>query len=163
MVSDAEVTMARAWQLTFDCADPAALSAFWAETLGYVLQPPPDGYDDWPTFLTAMDVPVEDHDSASAIVDPDGSGHRIYFQRVPEGKSVKNRLHVDVPVSGGPHMPLERRIPLQDEEGTDWWRLGRGRSLRYTNRAPAGSSCMIPRGTSSASREAGCEWRILSR
>jgi len=108
--------MARAWQLTFDCADPAALSAFWAETLGYVLQPPPDGYDDGPSFLEAMDVPVEDHDSASAIVDPAGSGHRIYFQRVPEEKSVKNSLHADVPVSGGPQVPLERRVPLQDEE-----------------------------------------------
>ncbi|MGH3490905.1 MAG: VOC family protein, partial [Actinopolymorphaceae bacterium] len=33
--------MARDVQITFDCADPAALAAFWAEALGYQLQAPP--------------------------------------------------------------------------------------------------------------------------
>lgn len=33
--------------------------------------------------------------------DPDGSGPRIFFQRVPEPKSVKNRVHLDVNVTHG--------------------------------------------------------------
>src|SRR5664279_1882754 len=36
---------ARDVQITFDCADPAALAAFWAEALGYQTQSPPDGFD----------------------------------------------------------------------------------------------------------------------
>ena len=36
--------------------------------------------------------------SASACEDPDGTGPRLFFQRVPEGKEVKNRLHLDVRV-----------------------------------------------------------------
>lgn len=108
--------MSLTWQLTMDCADPAAISAFWAEALGYVLQPAPEGYDDWPSFLDSIGVPVEDHNSASALVDPEGTGHRIYFQRVPEPKQVKNRYHIDLPASEGPFQSLDERIPLQDAE-----------------------------------------------
>ncbi len=38
-----ETSMARDVQITFDCADPAGLAAFWAEALGYQLQDPPEG------------------------------------------------------------------------------------------------------------------------
>jgi hypothetical protein len=37
--------MATSIQVTFDCRDPAALSGFWAELLGYQLDPPPPGFD----------------------------------------------------------------------------------------------------------------------
>ena len=37
----------------------------------------------------------------SAIVDPDGNGPRIFFQRVPEGKTAKNRVHLDVRAAPG--------------------------------------------------------------
>ena len=47
------------------------------------------------------EVPEERWNDASAIIDPDGNGPRIYFQRVPEPKTVKNRLHLDVN-AGGP-------------------------------------------------------------
>ena len=85
-------------QVTFDCADPARLSAFWASALGYVVQPPPEGYESWPAFLTEMGVPESEWDSRSACVDPDGKGPRLFFQRVPEGKAAKNRVHLDVNV-----------------------------------------------------------------
>ena len=93
--------MARTVQVAIDCADPAALSRFWAEVLGYVLNPPPEGHDSWESWLAAMGVPESQWNSASAIVDPDGPGPRVYFQRVPEGKEAKNRLHLDVRVPGG--------------------------------------------------------------
>jgi hypothetical protein len=51
--------MARDVQITFDCADPAALAAFWANALGYRLQDPPKGYESWAQALEAMGVPPE--------------------------------------------------------------------------------------------------------
>jgi hypothetical protein len=92
------MAMATGVQVTFDCADPARLSAFWASALGYVVQPPPEGYDSWPAFLTAIGVPESEWDTRSAAVDPDGRGPRLFFQQVPEPKAAKNRVHLDVNV-----------------------------------------------------------------
>lgn len=96
-------------QVTFDCADPAQLAAFWAEALGYRLQEPPDGFDTWPAALAAWGVPESEWNSASAVVDPAGKGSRVFFQRVPEPKTAKNRLHIDLRVSDGPGIPVERK------------------------------------------------------
>lgn len=67
------------FQVTFDCADPERVARFWADVLGYVVPP---------------DVPV-------VCEDPTGVGPRMYFQQVPEGKVVKNRVHLDVRVGTG--------------------------------------------------------------
>jgi hypothetical protein len=93
--------MARDVQITFDCADPAGLAAFWAEALGYQVQDPPEGFASWEQALEAMGVPPERHNDASAVVDPEGAGPRVFFQRVPEGKQVKNRVHLDVRAAPG--------------------------------------------------------------
>jgi hypothetical protein len=50
------------------------------------------------------------------IIDPDGSGPRIWFQVVPELKAVKNRLHLDISVSGGRAVPIETRRRRVDAE-----------------------------------------------
>ncbi|NNF64481.1 MAG: VOC family protein, partial [Acidimicrobiia bacterium] len=52
--------MAASIQVVIDCADPAALSTFWAEALHYILQPPPDGYDSWQAALTDWNVPASE-------------------------------------------------------------------------------------------------------
>ena len=88
--------MSREVQVTFDCADPAALAAFWALALGYVVQPPPPPFGSWDEALDAWGVPADKRNSRSAVVDPEGKGPRVFFQQVPEGKSVKNRVHLDV-------------------------------------------------------------------
>lgn len=93
--------MARDVQITFDCADPATLAAFWAEALGYRPQDPPEGYDSWEQALEAMGVPPERRNDASALLGPNGSGPRLFFQRVPEGKRAKNRVHLDVRAAPG--------------------------------------------------------------
>jgi len=93
--------VARDVQITIDCADPAELAAFWAEALGYRLQDPPAGFDSWDQALEAMGVPLERRNDASALVDPEGRGPRLFFQRVPEGKQVKNRVHLDVRAAPG--------------------------------------------------------------
>jgi hypothetical protein len=89
-------------QVTFDCADPERLATFWCEVLRYRLQPPPPGFDSWPAALTAFGVPESEWDSRHAALPPEGAvGPRLFFQRVPEGKTAKNRVHLDVRVAPG--------------------------------------------------------------
>lgn len=96
------MTAVREVQITFDCTDPAAQAAFWAAALGYRLQPPPPGFDSWDTALDAWGVPPEERNSRSAIVPPDGvEAPRLFFQRVPESKVAKNRVHLDVRAAPG--------------------------------------------------------------
>jgi hypothetical protein len=96
-------------QVTFDAADPPALAAFWGELIGYVEQAPPEGFDSWESWAVANDLPRERWDDYAARVDPDGVGPRLYFQRVPEPKTAKNRVHLDLAVSGGRGTPVEER------------------------------------------------------
>jgi len=95
--------MSLSFQVSFDADDPPALAGFWAVALGYVLQPPPDGFDSWPAFIESVGLPIDEVDNYSALVDPDGSGPRLFFQKVPEGKQAKNRVHLDVNVGAPDH------------------------------------------------------------
>ncbi|MFF0092488.1 VOC family protein [Streptomyces canus] len=87
------------FQVTFDCAEPERVARFWCEVLGYVLLPPPEGFDSWEEAERSL--PPEERGSWSACVDPSGVGPRLFFQRVPEGKVVKNRVHLDVRAGTG--------------------------------------------------------------
>jgi len=83
--------MATHWTLGCDAADPHRLAAFWAKAVGYVAEP---GYND--------------PDGAS-IIDPAGKGAAIAFLRVPEPKTAKNRMHIDIRAAGEPPWdPAER-------------------------------------------------------
>lgn len=93
--------MALSMQVTFDAADPDALAAFWAQVLGYVAEPPPEGWASWEDWARENGIPEERWNDMSAVVDPDGAGARIFFQRVPEGKTAKNRVHLDVRAAPG--------------------------------------------------------------
>ncbi|MBN9740477.1 hypothetical protein DMP23_05050 [Amycolatopsis sp. A1MSW2902] len=86
-------------QVTFDCAEPERVARFWCEVLGYVVPPPPEGFADWAEFDRSL--PAEHQGSAFACVDPNGIGPRLFFQRVPEGRVVKNRVHLDVRAGTG--------------------------------------------------------------
>jgi len=98
------------YQLVIDCASPDLLSRFWAEALHYVLAPPPPGFDSWDDFYRSIGVPEDELDGgADRIEDPAGEGPAIWFQVVPETKSIKNRLHIDVNASGGRGSSLETR------------------------------------------------------
>ncbi len=88
--------MATQVQVVIDCADPSRLAAFWALALGYEEQAPPEGYASWEDALRAWKVPEDQWNSRGAVVDPDGVGPRLFFQQVPEGKVVKNRVHLDI-------------------------------------------------------------------
>lgn len=87
------------FQVTFDCAEPERVARFWCEVLGYVVPSPPAGFATWDDY--GLSLPPENRGSWFACVDPSGVGPRLYFQRVPEGKAVKNRVHLDVRVGTG--------------------------------------------------------------
>ena len=101
--------MAIKLQVVFDAADPPKLAAFWGEAIGYVEEDPPDGFESWEAWAVANDLPREDWDRYASRVDPDGAGPRLFFQRVPEPKTAKNRVHLDLAVSGGRETPIEDR------------------------------------------------------
>lgn len=96
-------------QIAFDCHDPDALARFYAGALHYKLQDPPPGFSSWDSFLQAQGVPVEERELTSAIVDPGGTGPRIFFQKMDTPKPGKNRLHLDVNASSGGKASLEQR------------------------------------------------------
>ena len=103
-------------QVVFDCADPAAQAAFWAEALHYIVPAPPPPHATWEDFLRAEGVPEGSWNDANAVEDPDGAGPRLYFQKVPESKVAKNRMHLDLNVGGGSSVPLEERRRRVDAE-----------------------------------------------
>lgn len=103
-------------QVVFDCADPYGLATFWSEALHYRIPEPPAPHATWDEYLAAEGVPPEEWNDASVAEDPEGTGPRLYFQRVPEGKITKNRVHLDLNVGGGASVPLEERRTRVDAE-----------------------------------------------
>jgi Glyoxalase-like domain len=104
--------MTNEWQLVIDCADPERLVRFWAVALGYVPAPPPDGHATWREYYLSIGVPEDelgDGDALDRLVDPSGRGPAIWFQQVPERKTLKNRLHIDLKVGGGRSVALTER------------------------------------------------------
>ena len=96
--------------ITFDCTDARAQARFWALALGYVEAPPPQGWASWEAFLTDYDVPEEEWNDGASLIPATGSGPSVGFLRVPEAKTVKNRLHLDLKVSGGRHVDHSLRV-----------------------------------------------------
>ncbi|OIJ68049.1 VOC family protein [Streptomyces mangrovisoli] len=108
------------FQVTFDCADPERVARFWCEVLGYVVPPPPDGFATWDDYDRSL--PPERQGAGFVCQDPTGEGPRLYFQRVPEGKVVKNRVHLDVRVGTG--LVGEERLAALQAECTRLLALG---------------------------------------
>ncbi|MEU6785559.1 VOC family protein [Nonomuraea angiospora] len=133
--------MARDVQITFDCADPAGLAAFWAEALGYRVQDPPKGFESWEQALEAMGVPPERRNDASAVIDPDGAGPRLFFQRVPEGKQVKNRVHLDV--RAAPGYEGDARMAALEAEAERLVSRGATRLQRHEPALPLGAGHIV--------------------
>ncbi len=124
-------------QITFDAQDPWSLSVFWAEVLGYRHPAPPgvelspgeDAGAAWEKFLTEAGVPEDQRNSASALEDPEGKGPRLFFQQVPEGKTAKNRVHLDV--RSAPELTGEARMAALERECERLVALGARRVERH--------------------------------
>ena len=89
------------WTLGCDASDPHSLARFWGTALGYVPEP---GFDE---------------PDAASIVDPEGVRPAIGWLRVPEGKTSKNRLHIDIRVAGEPPWDWVERAALIDTKVAD--------------------------------------------
>lgn len=106
--------MAYDFQVTFDCAAPHALAQWWADALGWAVEPTDEAFirrmvaegqateEDTTTYRGSVVWRV-----GAAIRHPD-SGRRILFQLVPEPKTVKNRVHLDVRVGEQREAEAER-------------------------------------------------------
>ena len=91
-------------QIAVDCDDPHTLNEFWAAALGYEVE----HHDELIERMLAAGYATEDDVAtfggrrvwrdAAACSDPEGRRPRLLFQRVPEPKSVKNRVHLDLHV-----------------------------------------------------------------
>jgi hypothetical protein len=129
--------MATAVQVTFDCADPHPMARFWADALGYEKE---DHRALVRQLLDAGRIPVEDtievdggsqFADVSACRDPGGSGPRLFFQKVPEGKAVKNRVHLDLHLGPDRYQAevarLEgigaRKLWFSDDRGNGCWTM----------------------------------------
>ena len=110
-------------QVTFDCASPRTVGRFWCAVLGYQGVAPPDDFADWEQFDATQ--PPEDRDAWFAATDPNGDGPRLYFQRVPEGKVVKNRVHLDVRIASG--LTGDERVQVLETEAARLIELGASR------------------------------------
>ncbi|QCW51248.2 VOC family protein [Nocardioides dongxiaopingii] len=121
-------------QVSFDAADPAALCAFWCAALGYEVDAPPPGFDTWDAALDAFGVPPERRNDASAAHHPGGAGPRLFFQRVPETKTAKNRVHLDV--RAAPGLRGEERMVALEAECDRLVALGATRVQRHEPAPP---------------------------
>ncbi|OON82542.1 VOC family protein [Streptomyces tsukubensis] len=141
--------MSRHIQITFDAHDPRALSSFWREALGYVYPSPP-GVDlpadadlpaAWDDFLVRAGVPEEERGARSAIEDPEGHGPRVFFQRVPEGKTAKNRVHLDL--RAAPGLRGAERMAALEAECDRLVGLGAKRVRRHEPTPPLGGGFIV--------------------
>ncbi len=133
--------MSRQIQVTFDAHDPRALSTFWRDVLGYVHPGPPgvelpEGADPlaaWDDFLARVGVPEAHRNTRSAIEDPAAEGPRLFFQQVPEDKTAKNRVHLDV--RAAPGLKGDERMAALEAECDRLVALG-AKQLRRQEPAP---------------------------
>jgi hypothetical protein len=127
--------MAYTFQVAVDCADPHGLADWWAEALGWQVEPSDEAF-----IRTMVDAGyATDADTTThhgvlvwregqAINHPEGSAPRMLFQLVPEAKTVKNRMHLDIRV-GEEHIEQEvarltaagARELHRGRQGPHWW------------------------------------------
>jgi hypothetical protein len=148
--------MAVAYKICIDCADPHRLAAFWAEALDYVVEDHSalityllgegrathddvttvDGRLAWRTAAAVRD-PAAPVDPRSGI----GQGGRVLFQVVPEPKTVKNRVHLDL------HVGADRRpdvvAHLTELGGSVLWESSEQGSVWITMADPEGNEFCV--------------------
>lgn len=141
--------MSRHLQVTFDAHDPRALAAFWREVLDYVVPGPPgmelaEGTDPlaaWEDFLDGLGVPADRRNERFAIDDPEGRGPRVFFQRVPEEKAGKNRVHLDI--RAAPGLQGEQRMAALETEAARLVALGATRLRRFDPAPPLAAGHLV--------------------
>lgn len=112
------MTTSLSMQVVFDCRDPHGLADFWAEAFGYDVEIDEAFVQRMLGEGRATDDDVTRHrgrlvwKTAAACSRSDGALPRLLFQTVPEPKSVKNRVHIDVHVGGDVDEAVARLVSL---------------------------------------------------
>ena len=101
--------MASLGNITFACEDPDRLAGFWAAALGYVKQEAP------PEYMEAWLAAGRDPNGAAAIVDPEGRGPRLFFEKKPKTSTSSIPIHLDLNASDR-EAEVERLIGLGARE-----------------------------------------------
>ena len=134
-------------QVTFDTRDPHAEARFWAEALGYEKE---DHSAIVRGLVDAGHLPeaatIEDDGKlafreVAACRDPEGTRARLFFQAVPEGKTVKNRVHLDLHVGSDRAEGEAKR--LIDLGASEAWRTTDRGGLCITLRDPEGNEFCV--------------------
>ena len=98
------------YQLVINCIEPEPQARFWAAALGYEPAPPPAGFATWADYQRDLGVPEQYiSEILDRISDPAGAGPNIWFQVVPDRKTITNRLHFDIKASGDWSLPFKVR------------------------------------------------------
>ncbi len=135
-------------QIAIDCTSPHDLADWWAEALGweveaqderFILRMIEEGHAREEETVRHRGALV--WRSATALIAPDPGRPRMLFQRVPEAKTVKNRLHLDV------HVGAERReaevVRLLASGATELWRASQGPYEWVTLADPEGNEFCV--------------------
>lgn len=130
-------------QIAFDTSNPHAQAEFWAALLGYEVEDNSAFVDQ---LVEAGRMPEagritrngrSEFADVAVAVDPAGANPRLYFQKVPEPKTAKNRVHIDVPV--GPERLLDEVARAQSLGATQLWFTNDRGPDTYTMQDPEGN------------------------
>ena len=140
-------------QIVVDSKDPHGLADWWAETLGWAVEPQDEGFI---RSMISQGYATEDETlthhgklvwrTGQAIRPPEeleakAPAHRVLFQAVPEGKTVKNRVHWDVRLDG--RDKDEVRKQLEARGATFLWSASEGPHGWHTMADPEGNEFCI--------------------
>ena len=135
-------------QITIDCADPHRQADWWAEALGWQVEPQDEAFirrmvdtgaaaeSDTTTYRGALVWTA-----GAGVRSPDPGRPRLLFQAVPEPRSGKNRLHLDVRV--GPERREAEVTRLLSLGATELWRAAQGPYEWVTLADPEGNEFCV--------------------
>jgi hypothetical protein len=140
--------MATDFQVTIDCAAPHELADWWAEALGWSVEPSDEdfirrmieaGHASEADTTTHRGVLV--WKAGAGVRSPDPGRPRLLFQLVPEAKTVKNRLHLDLRF--GEEQQAEQVARLVGLGATELWRGSQGPHTWVTMADPEGNEFCV--------------------
>ena len=140
--------MALDFQVTIDCSAPHVLADWWAEALGWQVEQQDESFiRRMVQSGAASEADTTEHRGAlvwkvgAALTPPEAGRPRVLFQAVPEPKTVKNRMHLDVRV-GAEHREAEvnRLLALG---ATELWRGAQGPYEWVTLADPEGNEFCV--------------------
>jgi Glyoxalase-like domain len=94
----------------------------------------------WEEFARSAGIPEEEFGEVSSRIDPAGEGPLLYFQRVPEGKTAKNRVHLDIRVAGREVRGEERKRLVSEKVER---LVQAGASIAWANETIRGDSIVM--------------------